>query len=241
METAEINELLKKFELKIRLEVSKRLGKTKKGNIFDVEDIVQETMIYLWRLLETRYDPKRASVSTFINSYLVYSIYKAIKFYNSNISYTGKDSSGKRSGTKIIDNSTISLDFNHFDSFSSDQKEVHKHKNPNYHPDKNKIQQMVLSTYGGYIKDEDGILEEMYCEQVIEEVEKRLNEKQLEIFHLLIKDGENTKFTTGRTNPTKYLGANEISEETGNGCRNTINTRLKEIRGIVSQVIKELE
>ncbi len=241
METPEINDYLKRYEKKIRKEVFKRLGNPKKSNLFDKEDIVQETMIHLFHLLKDRYDPRISSPHTFIQTHLVYSIYKSIKLYVGNMGYTGKSNDQKRTGSKKIDDSSISLDFGAFDSVSSDQKTVHKHKNPHFHPDKSKLYLNVLYSYGNQAPSENDILEKIYCEQVIEEVSKRLIPKQLDIFQILVKDGSNPRFKTGMTVESKNISIGEIASMLGYKDKKAISRHIKVIREVVSEVIEELE
>ncbi len=240
MKTPEINYYLKRYEKKVRKEVFNRLGNSKKANLFDQEDIVQETMIHLFHLLKDRYDPKISSPHTFIQTHLIYSIYKSIKLYVGNMGYTGKSSDLKRTGSKQIDDSSVSLDFGAFDSVSSDQKTVHKHKNPHFHPDKSRLYLNVLYSYGNQSPSEDDILEEIYCEQVIEEVSKRLNPRQLEIFEVLIEEG-NTKFTTGKTNESQNMSIREIADLVNYKNKKDVRLQIKVIRKVVNDVIKELE
>ncbi len=241
METPEINDYLKRYERKIRKEVFKRLGNPRKANLFDSEDIVQETMIHLFYLLKDKYDPSISSPHTFIQTHLVYSIYKSIKLYVGNMGYTGKSSDKKRTGSKQIDDSSVSLDFSTLDSLSSDQKVVHKHKNIHFHPDKSKLYLNVLYSYGNQTPSEEDILEKIYCEQLIKEVSKRLSPKQLEVFEILVKEGSNPKFTTGPKVESQNMSIKEIADLVGYKDKKAVSRHIKAIREIVNDVIEELE
>ena len=241
METPKINDYLKRYEKKIRKEVYKRIGSPRRANLFDSDDIIQETMIHLFHLLKDRYDPSISSPDTFIQTHLVYSIYKAIKLYTVNRRYTGKSEDQKRTGSKQVDSKSISLDFSTFDSVSSDQKIVHKHKNPHFHPDKSKLYLSTLYSYGDQSPTESDILEEIYCEQVIEEVSKRLKPRQLDIFKLLVEKGNNPRIATGKTNESQNISIREIADLVGYKDKKDVRLQVKVIREVVNEVIAELE
>jgi len=241
MESNEINKYLVKYEGRIKSEIGHRLNSSKRANLFDRDDITQEVMISLFLLFRDKYNPEISSPDTFLQTHLIYLIYKAIKDYSRSMGYTGKNSK-KRTGSKLIDNKSVSLDLNSFDSLSSDQRPVHKSRNVGNRPESNNLFRNILSSYGSKYDSEDDILELVYCDQVKREVLSRLHDKKdQEIFILIVQQDDNPSFSTGITLPEKSLSIKEIADELGYKSKWAVNESLKRIRRVTSEVIAELE
>lgn len=241
METTEINKYLIKYEKKIKIEIGHRLSSSRRANLFDVDDIAQEVMISLFYLFSNKYKPKLSSPDTFLQTHLIYLIYKAIKGYSRSMGYTGKNSK-KRTGSKLIDNRSVSLDFNNFDAISSDQRDIHLSYNTSTRPEVRSLWKNILSSYGSQYKSEDDMIEEIYCDQVRREVLSRLTDtKDIDIFVLISQENDAPSFSTGLKLPEKALSIKEIAEELGYKSKWAVNERLKNIRKVAQEVIDELE
>jgi hypothetical protein len=255
VDTKEIDFYLRKYDNFIKKQVSNKI-KPQQHQIFQIEDIVQETRILLFKLIQERFDPSIASIDAFILAHTPYSVYKVITYLARNLYYTGKYEDGEgrkapRTGTKKVDDNAIRISFADF-SPSIPQDTSLELAYPLHYI-------IISGTYIPYefidkvrgltsIKDafadggtEKEIIESIDVEIIKKEIRKRLNDSQTKIFDLLVAEGENTSFTQGRISKTRNLSTTEISERIGYSKPGAVNKEIKEIRNIVSQVLKELE
>ena len=259
MKTEEINKYLIKYDSFIQNEVKKRV-KPKEHQIFQLDDIIQETRIFLFKLIQERFDPSIATIDVFITTHTPYSVYKAITYITRTLYYTGKYDEGEgrkepRPGTKKVDDLTMHVDFLDFEpAYSMDSS-----KSLNY-----PIHYILISgTYIPFdllskiegcsdimeaftpIDAEREATENIDVEIIKREVRKRLTEEQEEIFNLLVMEGENSQFLVrGRPvkeKQTKYLTASEAAETLGYKGNWTIHAQVGVIRDITLQVLKELD
>lgn len=258
MKTEEINKYLIKYDNFIQKEVSKRV-KPQHFQVLQFEDIVQETRILLFKLIQERFDPSIATIDVFITTHTPYSVYKAITYITRSMYYTGKyeDGEGKRQPrpeSKKIDDLALRVDFIDFepsryptDSSKSLSFPVHYILiSGTYIPfdilDKTHHED-VKAAYA-QIDSEKVLIENMDAETIKSGVRKRLDADQKKIFDLLVMEGENPSFTKGARGETKYLAATEIAEKlgySGEWAVKKVREQIKIIREVTLQVLKELD
>ncbi len=256
LSTEKINVLLKKHESKIKKEVRKRVSPNN-YKLFQIDDICQEVMILIYNLFKDRYDSSISSPDTFLLSHLKYCIYKVITYISRTLYYTGKYNDNeikKRPGSKLVDNNSIRVDpvdiennngYTYYISTSFDILNDYygivvsgTHKFPGYGTPKEIF--IDLSRVYSSGDEESKILGELYVESIKKEIKKRLNDKQLQVFELLVTPGENTLFTSETREKSKGLGAKEIAKELGYNNTQSIARHIKYIRKIVKSVIENM-
>ncbi len=259
MKTEEINKYLIKYDSFIQREVKKRV-KPREQQVFQVDDIIQETRIFLFKLIQERFDPSIADIDTFIVTHTPYSVYKAITYISRTLYYTGKYDEGEgrkapRPGSKQVDDHTLRVDFIDFepsryptDSSKSLSFPVHDIIiSGTYIPfdalDKTYYEGVRSAVYSEADPERE-LTESMDVEIIKREVRKRLTEEQKEIFDLLVMEGENSQFLVrGRPvkeKQTRYLTASEAAEKLGYAGSWTIHTQVNAIKEITLQVLEEL-
>jgi hypothetical protein len=255
MKTEEINKYLIKYDNFIQKEVSKRV-KPQHFHVLQFEDIVQETRILLFKLIQERFDPSIATIDVFITTHTPYSVYKAVTYITRNMYYTGKYEDGEgrkepRPESKKIDDLALHVDFIDFepsryptDSSKSLSFPVHYVLiSGTYIPfdvlDKT-YHEAVKAAYA-QIDSERVLIEGMDAETIKRKVRERLDADQRKIFDLLVMKGENPSFTKGARGETKYLAATEIAERLGYPGAWAVTKQIKIIREITLQVLKELD
>ncbi len=255
MKTEEINKYLIKYDSFIQNEVKKRV-KPKEYQIFQLDDIIQETRIFLFKLIQERFDPSIATIDVFITTHTPYSVYKAVTYISRNMYYTGKYEDGEgrqqpRPESKKIDDLALHVDFIDFepsryptDSSKSLSFPVHYVLiSGAYIPfdtlDKT-YYEAVKAAYAE-IDSERVLIEDMDAETIKREVRERLDGDQRKIFDFLVTKGENPSFTKGARGKTKYLAATEIAEKLGYPGAWAVTKQIKIIREVTSQVLKELD
>jgi len=177
MNDTDINKYLTKYYNLIKREVSKRLTGLHHP-LFDVDDITQETLILLFKLLKNRYKKEISSPDTFISTHFILCIYKAIMYYKRSLYYTGKHLQN-RPGTKKVDDLSFRISSLDFDN-STDYMDLDDSISEN-----NIKNNSVYNYINKYISDkfnENIILEKIYCEQLVVAIKKKLNKKQNKIF-----------------------------------------------------------
>jgi hypothetical protein len=264
VDTKEIDFYLKKYDNFIKKTVRDKV-KPLKHQIFQLEDIIQETRIILFKLIQERFDPSVASIDTFILTHTPYSVYKVITYLTRSLYYTGKYEDGQTDGrkeprkeAKKIDDLAVHVDFMDFEPSCYPADSTKSLSFPRHyilisgtyilfdHLDKITDYRDIKDAFTS-ANNEQEITENIDVKIIKKEIRKRLTDNQKKIFDLIVADGENPDFTKGPVIETKYLGAAEIAREFGysgaslTGGRWYINDQIKTIREIAAKVLKELD